>query len=59
MKVDAFLLFYGYLYNTNLDEQGTPYCCGGPVPVEYISQYGGYADDLYASAESIHKMYDY
>lgn len=38
------LIIYFYL-KFNLDEQGTPYCCGGPIPEEYNSQYGGYADD--------------
>ncbi|UJR33713.1 hypothetical protein I4U23_021142 [Adineta vaga] len=38
------------------DEQGTPMCCGGPIPDEYASQYGGYGDDLYDTAESFHKI---
>jgi hypothetical protein len=48
-----------YLYKYILDEQGTPFCCGGPIPEEYASQYGGYGDDTYDAAESINKMYDY
>jgi hypothetical protein len=54
-----FIWFYSYQYNHNLDEQGTPYCCGGPIPIDYINQYGGYSDDTYGAAESISKMYDY
>jgi hypothetical protein len=50
---------YSSLYKYNLDEQGTPFCCGGPIPDEYASQYGGYSDDMYGAAESINQMYDY
>jgi hypothetical protein len=39
-----FLSFFIYRI-FNLDEQGTPYCCGGPIPDEYVSQYGGYEDN--------------
>ncbi|CAF3236412.1 unnamed protein product [Rotaria socialis] len=38
------------------DEQGTPYCCGGPLPEEYASAYGGYEDDAYAGADSINTI---
>lgn len=41
---------------TCLDEQGTPYCCGGPIPEEYSSYYGGYSDDPEDSADSIHGL---
>jgi len=37
--------FFIFIYSkSNLDEQGTPFCCGGPIPEEYVSQYGGYQD---------------
>lgn len=35
------------------DEQGKPYCCGGPIPLEYLSHAGGYGDDWEDAAESI------
>lgn len=39
------------------DEDGTPYCCGGPIPDEYASQYGGYGDNTwFDAAESIHQL---
>ncbi|CAF4176061.1 unnamed protein product [Rotaria magnacalcarata] len=38
------------------DEQGTPYCCGGPLPEEYATSYGGYEDDAYAAADSINTI---
>ncbi|CAF1487220.1 unnamed protein product, partial [Adineta steineri] len=38
------------------DEQGAPFCCGGAIPEEYSTQYGGYADDMYDAAESINKI---
>ncbi|CAF3786603.1 unnamed protein product [Adineta steineri] len=38
------------------DEQGMPYCCGGPIPQEYFSQYGGYADDWKDSAENFNTI---
>ncbi len=50
---------YIYLSKSNLDEQGTPFCCGGPIPEEYVSPYGGYGDDTYGAAESINKMYNH
>jgi hypothetical protein len=50
---------YFYLSKSNLDEQGTPFCCGGPIPEEYVSPYGGYGDDTYGTAESINKMYNH
>ncbi len=40
----------------NLDEEGTPHCCGGPIPEEYISQYGEYADDWNDASESINQI---
>jgi hypothetical protein len=42
-----------YLYP---DDTGTPYCCGGPIPDEYVSQYGGNADDMDDAGESINQM---
>jgi hypothetical protein len=51
-----FLLCYFYLYKYNSDEQGTPFCCGGPIPEEYSSRYGGYGDDMYDAAESFNTM---
>ncbi|CAF0725661.1 unnamed protein product [Adineta ricciae] len=38
------------------DEQGAPICCGGAIPDEYVSAYGGYGDDLYDAAESFNKI---
>jgi hypothetical protein len=38
------------------DEQGAPFCCGGPIPVEYASHYGGYGDDMDDAGESIHHV---
>lgn len=40
---------------TRSDEHGTPFCCGGPIPDEYVSLYGGYADDWRDSADSVNK----
>ena len=57
MKVHIrWILFALHLYKYNLDEQGTPFCCGGPIPAEFVSQYGGFEDDLYGKAESINQM---
>ncbi|CAF0780943.1 unnamed protein product [Rotaria sp. Silwood1] len=38
------------------DEQGTPYCCGGPIPEEYASIYGGFEDNMYDAAGSFNKI---
>lgn len=39
------------------DEDGTPYCCGGSIPDEYASQYGGYGDNSwFDGTESIHQL---
>lgn len=55
---DHFNLLFSSIPKCHLDEQGTPYCCGGPIPEEYAAQYGGYSDDPYDAAESLHHMYD-
>lgn len=57
MKVvlwDYYYLFIHWKYN--LDEQGTPYCCGGPIPDEFVSSCEGCNADQYDSGESINKM---
>ncbi len=49
---------WSIIHHINLDEQGTPYCCGGPIPVEYMSQNGGYGDDWDDATDSLNKLYE-
>jgi hypothetical protein len=56
VKVNIDFKWSLFIQKYNLDDQGAPYCCGGPIPEEFVSQYGGYEDDIYDAAESINKM---
>lgn len=38
------------------DDRGVPYCCGGQLPEEYASQYGGYGDDMDDAAHSFNNI---